>query len=181
MWYINGLSLSLETFNLAFCKYASKYLTGQWRVEFLIKSVFPYLLICAEFSKYLRIVSLNKGMLKCKTVIPTLSKFTGTCRQLLLWLHAFQTYLSTYTLIHSSGCFLFTVIAHTSLLVPTDFSFSLLWPVETKPSTRMFSYHQHNPHNITCPCKHLLSSVAAYMGQLTNISHTGLLNHTDAF
>ena len=53
MWYINGLSLSLETFNLAFCKYASKYLTGQWRVEFLIKSVFPYLLICAEFSKRL--------------------------------------------------------------------------------------------------------------------------------
>ena len=66
------------------------------------------------------------------------------------------------TLICSSGCFLFTVIAHTSLLVPTDISFSLPWPVQTKPSTQMFSYHQHSPHNITCPYKHLLSSVAVH-------------------
>ena len=29
MRHINGLSLSLEISNLAFCKYASKYLTGQ--------------------------------------------------------------------------------------------------------------------------------------------------------
>ena len=30
MRHINWLSLSLETSNLAFCKYASKYLTGQY-------------------------------------------------------------------------------------------------------------------------------------------------------
>ena len=64
MWHITGLSLSLETSNLAFFKYASKYLTEQRRVEFLIKSVFLYLLICAEFSKSLCKVSLNKRMLK---------------------------------------------------------------------------------------------------------------------
>ena len=50
MRHINGLSFLLEISYLAFCKYASKYLTGQRRAEFLMKSVFPYLLICAEFS-----------------------------------------------------------------------------------------------------------------------------------
>ena len=95
MRHINGLSLSLETSDLAFRKYASKYLTGQRRVEFLIKSVFPYLLICAEFSRRLRKVSLNKGMLKYKPFVPTLSKLTRTCRRVLLWSHATQTYLST--------------------------------------------------------------------------------------
>ena len=44
------------------------------RVEFLIRFVFLYLRIRAEFSKRLRKVSLNKGMLKCKTFIPALSK-----------------------------------------------------------------------------------------------------------
>ena len=95
MRHINGLSLSLETSDLAFRKYASKYLTGQRRVEFLIKSVFPYLLICAEFSRRLRKVSLNKGMLKYKPFIQTLSKLIRTSRRVLLWLHATQTYLST--------------------------------------------------------------------------------------
>ena len=70
------------------------------RLEFLIRFVFFYLRIRAEFS-------LNKGMLKCKTFIPTLSKLTRTCRRVLLWSHATQTYLSTQTLIRSSRCFLF--------------------------------------------------------------------------
>ena len=94
MRHINGLSLSLETSNLAFCKYASKYLTGQWRVEFLLKSVLPYLLIFYKFSKCLCKVSLNKRMLKCKTFILILSKHTCTYRRVLLWLHATRTYLS---------------------------------------------------------------------------------------
>ena len=58
-------------------------------------TVFPYFLICAEFSKRLRKVSLNKGILKCKTFIPTLSKLTRTCRRVLLWSHATQSYLPT--------------------------------------------------------------------------------------
>ena len=190
MRHINRLSLSLETSHLAFYKYASKYLTGQRRVEFLIKPVFPYLLICAEFSKHLRKVSLNKGMLKCKTFIPTLSKLTRTCRRVLSWSHATQTYLSTLTLICSSGCFLFTVIAPTSLLAPADISFSLLQPVQTKPSTRMFSYHRHSPHKITCPYKQVFTFLCRSLqrptrsqGHLlfTDISYTGLLAHTDAF
>ena len=68
------------------------------------KVVFPYLRICIEFSKHLRQVSLNKGMLKWKTFIPTLSKLIRTCRRVLLWSHTTQTYLSTRTLIRSSGC-----------------------------------------------------------------------------
>ena len=51
------------------------------RVEVLIKFVFPYLRICVEFSKCLRKVSPNKGMLKCKTLILNPSKLTRTCRR----------------------------------------------------------------------------------------------------
>ena len=129
-------------------------------------------------------------MLKCKTFIPTLSKLTRTCRNVLSWSHATQTYPSTQTLIRSSGCFLFTVIVGTSLLVQTDISFSLSWLVQTKSYTRTFSYHPHNPHKITCPyiqtftflCNSLLR-LTGPQGHLlfTDISHTGLLAHTDAF
>ena len=129
-------------------------------------------------------------MLKCKTFIPTLSKLTRTCRRVLLWSHATQTYLSTQTLIHSSGCFLFTVIACTSLLVQADISFSLLWPIQTKPSTLTFSYHRHNTHKITCLYKQTFTFLCRSLhrptrpqGHLlfTDISRTGLLAHTDAF
>ena len=152
--------------------------------------MFPYLLIRAEFSKRLCKVSLNKGMLKSKTFIPTLSKLIRTCMHLLLWSHATQTYLSTKTLIRSSGGFLFTDIAPTSLLVPADVAFSLSWPMQTKPSTRTFSYLRHNPHKITCPYKqtfnflcHSLHKPTRPQGHFlfTDISHTGLLAHTDAF
>ena len=56
------------------------------RVEFLIKFVFPYLWICAEFSKRLLKVSLNKGMLKCKTFSPTRSKLNRAYRRVLFYL-----------------------------------------------------------------------------------------------
>ena len=112
-----------------------------------------YIQICAQFSKRLRKVSLNKRMLKCKTFIPTLSKLNRTCRSVLLWPHAAQTYLSTQTLIRSSWCFLFTVIARPSLVVLAYIFFSMSWPVQTKPSTRMFSFHRRSPHKITYPCK----------------------------
>ena len=121
------------------------------RVEFLIKFISPYLQVCAEFSKLLRKAALNKRMLNCKIFIPTLSKLTRRCRRVLLWSHATQTYLSTQALILSSGRFFFTVIARTSLLIQADIFFPLSWPVQTKPSTRTFSYHRHNPHKITCP------------------------------
>ena len=188
MRHINGLSLSLETSNVAFCKYAFKYLIGQRRVEFLIKSVFPYFLICAEFSKRLRKVSLNKGMFKCKTFIRTFKKLTRTCRRALLWSHATQTHLPTQTMIRSSGCFLFTVIACTSLLVPAYIFLSLSWRVQTKPSTRTFSYHWHSTHKITSPYKKGLTFLCRSLqrttrsqGHLlfTDISHTDLLAHTD--
>ena len=149
------------------------------RVEFLIKFIFPYLQICVEFSKCLRKVALNKRMLNCKIFIPTLRKLTRTCRRVLLWLHATQTYLSTQTLIRSSGRFLFTVIARTSLLVQADISFSL-----------SFSYHRHNPHKITCPYKQMFTSLCRSLhrpthpqGHLlfTDISHKGLLAHIGTF
>ena len=156
----------------------------------MIKSVFPYLLICAEFSRRLRKVFLNKGMLKYKPFIQTLSKLIRTCRCVLLWLHSTQTYLFTYTFIRSSRCFLFTVIARTSLHIPADISFSLSWPVQTKPSTLMFSYHQHSPQKITCPYKqgftfpcgslHRPTRPQGYL-LFTDISNTGLLNHMEAF
>ena len=122
-------------------------------------------------------------MLKCKTFIPTLSKLTRTCRRVLLWSHATHTYLSTQTLIRSSGCFRFTVIARTSLLVPANISFSLSLPVQTKPSTRIFSQHQHSPHKITCPTdRRLLSSVAAYIGQLVDKDiHFSSISPTQAY
>ena len=68
------------------------------------------------------------------------------------------------------GVFFFIVIACTSLLVWAGISFSLWWPVQTKPYTRTFSFHWHNPHKITCLYKNgrLLSSVAAYIGQLVH-------------
>ena len=66
-------------------------------VEFLIKFVFLYLRIRAEISKRLLKVSLNKGMLKCKIFIPTLSKLTRMCRCVLLWLHATQTDQTVHT------------------------------------------------------------------------------------
>ena len=155
----------------------------------MIKFVFLYLRIYAEFSKRLCKVSLNKGMLKCKTFIQTLSKLTRRCRRVLLWSHATQTYLSTKTLIRSSGCLLFTVITRTSLLVQADISFSLSWSVQTKTSIWTFSYRRYNPHKITGPYTNrgLLSSVVAYIGQLVqkghlllnDISHSGLPAHTD--
>ena len=105
------------------------------RVEFLIKSVFPYLRICVEFSKRLRKVSLNKGMLKCKTFIRTLSQLTPTCRRVLSWSHAAQTYLSTQTLIRSSGrifcCF----------------------------------FYRHSSHELTRPSRRFLFSVVSYADQ----------------
>ena len=126
MRHINGLSLSLETSNLAFCKYASKYLTGQRRVEFLIKSVFPYLLIFVRFSKCLCKVSLNKGMLKCKTFILTLSKHTCTYRRVLLQLHTTRIYLSMQTLIHSSKMFSFQCHNSHKLTHPSRHYFSVV-------------------------------------------------------
>ena len=97
------------------------------RVEFLIRFVFLYLRIRVEFSKRLRKVSLNKGMLKCKTFIPTLSKLTRTCRRVLLWLHTTQTYLSTQTLIGSSTCFLFNRQSSHKLTRPSKhFLFSVV-------------------------------------------------------
>ena len=129
-------------------------------------------------------------MLRCKTFIPTPSKLTRTCRRVLLWSHATQTYLSTYTLIRSSGYFLFTVIARTSLLVPADIFFSLSWPVQTKPSTRMSSYHWHSPNKITCPYKQAFTFLYRSLHRpthphghllLIDIFHTGLLTCTDVF
>ena len=146
-------------------------------------------------------------MLKCKTFIPTLCKLTRTCRRVLLWSHATHTYLSTKTLIRSSGRFLFIVIARTSLLVPADVSFFLSWPMQTKWSTRTFSYLRHK---ITCPYKqmftflchslhrptrpqwHLLFTDIYHTGLhgktcpyghflFTDIAHTGFLIHANAF
>ena len=160
------------------------------RVKFLIKFAFPYLRIRAEFSKLLRKVSLNKGMLNCKAFIPTLSKLTCTCRHVLLWSHASQTYLSTQTLIRSSGSFHLTVIARMSFLVPADISFSLSCPIQTKPSTRTFSYHRNRPHKITCPYKQTFTFLCCSLHRptrpqghflFTEISHTSLLSQTDAF
>ena len=121
------------------------------RVEFLIKFVFPNLMIHVEFSKCLFNVSLNKGKLKCKSFILTSSKLTCRCRHVFLS-HATHTYSSTQTfffffaVVHLDsfvhlGVFFFTVIARTNLLVPADVSFPLPWPIQTKPSTRTFSYH----------------------------------------
>ena len=123
---------------------------------------------------------------KFKTFIPTLSKITRTCRRVLLWSHSTQTYQPTQT--HSSGCFLFTVIVRMSLFVPAGIFFSLSWPVRTKSSTRMFSYHRHSPHKITCPYKqafiflyrslHRPTRPQGYL-LFTDISHSDLLAHTD--
>ena len=125
-----------------------------------------------------------------QTFIPTLSKLTHTCRRVLLWLHSIQTCLSTQTLIRSSGRFLFTVIARTSLLVPADISFYLSRPIQTKPSIQMFSYQRHGPHKITCPYKQAFTFLCRSLHRstrpqrhllFTDISHTGLLAHTDVF
>ena len=88
------------------------------------------------------------------------------------------------------GVFFFTVIARTSLLVRAGISFSLWWPVQTKPNIRMFSYHRHNPQKITCPYKrtftflcHSLHKPTSPQGHLrfTDISHTGLPAHYRRF
>ena len=112
------------------------------RVEFLIKFVFPNLMIHVEFSKCLFNVSLNKGKLKCKSFILTSSKLTCTCRHVFL---SHATLVFFFAVVHLGsfvhlGVFFFTVIARTNLLVPADVSFPLPWPIQTKPSTRTFSY-----------------------------------------
>ena len=129
-------------------------------------------------------------MLKCKTFIPTLTKLTRTCRRVLSQSHATQTYLSIQTLFRSSGCFFFTIIARTRLLVQAEISFSLSWPLQTKPFGQTFSYHRHNPHKVTRPYKQTFTFLFCSLNRstrpqghllLTEISHTGLLAHTDAF
>ena len=81
------------------------------------------------------------------------SKLTRTCRGVLSWSHVTQSYLSTQILIRSSGCFLFIAIACASFLVQVDISFSLSWPVQTKPCKQTFSYYRHNQQKITYPYK----------------------------
>ena len=129
-------------------------------------------------------------MLKCKTFIPTLTKLNRTCRHVLLQSHATQTYLSTQTLIRSSGCFLFTIIARTSLLVQVETSFSLSWPLQIRPFRQTFSYHRHNPHKVTRLYKQTFTFLCCSLNRstrpqghllLTDFSRTGLLVHTDAF
>ena len=121
------------------------------RVEFLIKFVFLYFSIRAEFSKHLPKVSLSKGMLKCKIFIPTLNKLT----------------------------------------LGEDVYYYGHMPLrETKPSTRRFSYHRHNPYKTICLYKQMFTFLCCSLHRptrpqghllLTDISHTGLFAHTDAF
>ena len=82
--------------------------------------------------------------------------------------------LSTQTLIRSSGRGFFTVIACTSLLAPAYFSFSLSWPIQTKPSTRTFSYNRHSPRKITCPYNPLLQPTQANSSTRTSTFHQHL-------
>ena len=137
-------------------------------VEFLIKFVFLYLQIRVEFSKCLR----NRRVL--------LSHATD------LLVHTD----SPFRLIRPSGRFLFTVIARTSLLVPADVSFLLPWPIQTKPSTRTFSYRSHSPQRLSCPhiqaftflCRSLHRPTRPQGHFLfTDIAHTGFLIHSEAF
>ena len=133
------------------------------RVEILIRFVFLYLRIRAEFSKRLRKVSLNKGMLKCKTFIPTLSKLTRTCRRVLLWSPANQTYLSTQTLIRSSGRFLFYRHSSHELTRPNRrFPFSVVACAD-----QTVSYLRHSPHKITCPYKKMFTFLCRRLHRLT--------------
>ena len=128
------------------------------------KVVFPNLMIHVEFSKCLCHVSLNKGMLKCKTFILTPSKFTCTCRHVLLS-HAIYTYSSTdiffcrrpFRLIRPSGRFLF---------------------------------YCHSSHELTRPSRRFLSFAMAYTDQtvhkdvflsLTYPTQANLFTQTDAY
>ena len=107
---------------------------------FLMNFVFPHFWFCVDFCKYLRKVSLYKGILKFQSFILTPSQFTRTRRHVFLS-HPTQAYLSIQTFsalcdgpfgpARPYGCFLFNVIAHMGLLVHTDVSFSLSRLIQT--------------------------------------------------
>ena len=128
------------------------------RVEFLIKFVFPNLMIHVEFAKCLFNVSLNKGMLKCETFILTSSKLTCTCHIHLL-VHTdifffcrcpfrlirpsgrFLFYChSSYELTRPSRCFLSFAVAYTDQAVHKNVFLPLTHPTQANSSTQTDVY-----------------------------------------